>query len=121
MKFLARWKMFDNLRRSLFEISILLLFVAGWLTVEHATRWTLAVLALLQLAVYADLTLTIGSAPEPRLWPAFMRNLGERMFESHREAFLMLILIPHQACIMADAIVRTLVRRFVTKRNLITW
>src|SRR5580658_3149483 len=33
----------------------------------------------------------------------------------------MLILIPHQACIMADAIVRTLVRRFVTKRNLLEW
>ncbi len=118
---LSRWKMFDNLRRSLVEISILLLFVAGWLTVEHTTRWTLAVLALLQLAAYADLTLTIGSAPERRLWPAFIRNFGERVLESHREAFLTLVFIPHQACIMADAIVRTLVRRFVTKRNLLEW
>ena len=121
LPFQSRWKMFDNLRRSLFEISILLLFVAGWLTVEHATRWTLAVLALLQLAAYADLTLTIGSAPERRLWPAFMRNFGERVFESHREAFLTLVFIPHHACVMADAIVRTLIRRFVTKRNLLEW
>ena len=121
LPFLSRWKMFDNLRRSLFEISILLLFVAGWLTVEHAARWTLAVLALLQLAAYADLLLSMGSAPERRLWPAFIRNVGERIFESHREAFLMLVFIPHQACVMADAIVRTLVRRFVTKRNLLEW
>jgi len=48
LPFLARWKMLDNLRRSLFEISILLLFVAGWTTLEHTTRWTFAVLALLQ-------------------------------------------------------------------------
>jgi hypothetical protein len=121
LPFLSRWKMFDNLRRSWFEISILLLFVAGWLTVEHVARWTLAVLALLQLAAYADLLLTIGSAPERRFWPAFIRNVGERVFESHREAFLMLVFIPHQACVMADAIVRTLVRRFVTKRNLLEW
>lgn len=121
LPFLSRWKMFDNLRRSLFEISLLLLFVAGWLTVEHTTRWTLAVLALLQLAAYADLTMTIGSAPERRFWPAFVRNVGERIFESHREAFLTLVFIPHQACIMADAIARTLVRRFVTKRNLLEW
>jgi len=121
LPFLSRWKMFDNLRRSLFEISILLLLVAGWLTVEHVGRWTLAVLALLQLAAYADLLLSIGSAPERRLWPAFIRNVGERVFESHREAFLTLIFIPHQACVMSDAIVRTLVRRFVTKRNLLEW
>jgi cyclic beta-1,2-glucan synthetase len=121
LPFLSRWKMFDNLRRSLFEISILFLFVAGWLTVEHAARWTLAVLALLQLAAYADLLLSIGSAPERRMWPAFIRNVGERVFESHREAFLALVFIPHQACVMADAIVRTLVRRFVTKRNLLEW
>lgn len=121
LPFLSRWKMFDNLRRSLFELSLLLLFVAGWLTVEHTTRWTLAVLALLQLAAYADLTLTIGNAPERRFLPAFLRNLGERVFESHREAFLNLVFIPHQACIMADAVLRTLVRRFVTKRNLLEW
>jgi cyclic beta-1,2-glucan synthetase len=121
LPFLSRWKMFDNLRRSFFEISLLLLFVAGWFTVEDTTRWTLAVLALLQLAAYADLTLTIGSAPERRFWPAFVRNVGERVFESHREAFLTLVFIPHQACIMADAIARTLVRRFVTKRNLLEW
>jgi cyclic beta-1,2-glucan synthetase len=121
LPFLSRWKMFDNLRRSLFEISILLLFVAGWLTVEHTARWTLAVLALLQLAAYADLLFTFGAAPERRLWPAFIRNVGERVFESHREAFLTLVFIPHQACVMADAIVRTLVRRFVTKRNLLEW
>jgi len=118
---LSRWKMFDNLRRSLFEISILLLFVTGWLTVESATRWTFAVLALLQLAAYADLMLTIGSAPERRLWPAFVRSVGEQIAESHRAAFLTLVFIPHQACVMADAIVRTLVRRFITKRNLLQW
>jgi cyclic beta-1,2-glucan synthetase len=121
LPFLSRWKMLDNLRRSMFEISILLLFVAGWMTVEHTTRWTFAVLALLQLAAYADLLLTIGSAPERRLLPAFLRNVGERVFESHRDAFLTLVFIPHQACVMTDAILRTLVRRFVTKRNLLQW
>ncbi|HLK20958.1 MAG TPA: glucoamylase family protein [Bryobacteraceae bacterium] len=121
LPFLSRWKMFDNLRRSLLEISILLLFVAGWLMAEDATRWTIAVLALLALPVYADLLLTVGNAPERRLLPAFLRNVGERMFESHRDVFLTLVFIPHQALMMLDAIGRTLVRRFITQRNLLQW
>ena len=118
---LSRWKMLDNLRRSLFEISILLLFVAGWLAVENTARWTLAVLGLLLVASYAELILTVLAPPERRFWPAFVRNFGERIFETHRDALLTLVFIPHQAFSMADAIVRTLVRRFVTKRNLLEW
>ena len=95
---LARWKMFDNLRRSLFEISILLLFIAGWVTSEQAVRWTLAVLALFLLAPYAELVLTVLRTPERRFWPAFVRNFGERVFESHRDALLNLVFLPQQAC-----------------------
>ena len=121
LPFLSRWKIFDNLRRSLFEICVLGLFVSGWMTVSNPLRWTLAVLALLLASAYADFLLIIASAPERRFWPAFAANLGERFVESNRAAVLNLILIPHQACIMGDAIVRTLIRRFVTGRNLLEW
>jgi cyclic beta-1,2-glucan synthetase len=121
LPFLSRWKMLDNLRRSLFEISIVLLFVAGWLTVDDTARWTLAVLALLLVAPYVELIMTVIRAPERRFWPAFVRNFGERVWERHRDALLSLIFIPHQAFSMADAIVRTLVRRFITHRKMLEW
>src|SRR5580698_7176737 len=52
---LSRWKIVDNLRRSLLEISLLGLLLAGWLGTSHQARWTLAVLLLLQIPAYADM------------------------------------------------------------------
>jgi cyclic beta-1,2-glucan synthetase len=65
----------DNLRRSLLEISVLLLLLAGWLS-PRIPRWTLAVLLLLQLPAYADMLLSIIRAPERRFWKAFSKAAG---------------------------------------------
>jgi cyclic beta-1,2-glucan glucanotransferase len=122
LSLLSRWKILDNLRRSLFEISVLLLLAAGWIFLRHsAARWTLAVLLLLQLPAYADLLLSLAKAPERQLWPAFARHLGKRFVQCHRDMLLILALIPHQACLMVDAIVRTLGRLFLTRRKMLEW
>ena len=118
---LSRWKIVDNLRRSLLEISLLLLLLAGWLATTHQARWTLAVLLLLQIPAYADMFISILRAPERRFWKAFSKLLGGRFLESHRDTLLNLVFIPHQACLMADAIVRTLWRRYVSHANLLEW
>jgi cyclic beta-1,2-glucan synthetase len=121
LSLLSRWKIADNLRRSLFELSVVALLLAGWILIPNSARWTLAVLLLLQLPAYADMLLTIVKTPEKHLWASFGRNLGCRLAQSHRDTLLTLAFIPHQACLMADAIVRTLGRLFVTKRNLLEW
>ena len=118
---LSRWKIVDNLRRSLLEISVLLLLLAGWLGTTHQARWTLAVLLLLQIPAYADMFMSIIRAPERRFWKAFSKLLGGRFLQSHRDTLLNLVFIPHQACLMADAIVRTVWRRYVSHANLLEW
>ncbi len=118
---LSRWKLFDNLRRSLFEISLVSLLVAGWLYVPDSVLWTVAIFALIQLPAYADIVFSAAQTPERRLLPAFAHNIGTRFLRSHVHTILNLIFIPHQACLMADAIVRTLFRRFITKRHLLEW
>jgi cyclic beta-1,2-glucan synthetase len=121
LSFLSRWKILDNLRRSLVEVSLLLLFIAGWLLAPHPARWTLAVILLMQLGVCLDLTLSLIRAPERHLWPAFLRSLGGRFLKSQRDTLLTLVFVPHQACMQADAIVRTLWRRFISNRKLLEW
>jgi cyclic beta-1,2-glucan synthetase len=118
---LSRWKIVDNLRRSLLEISVLFLLLAGWLATTHQARWTLAVLLLMQTPAYADMLLSIIRAPERRFWKAFSKLLGGRLLESHRDTLLNLAFIPYQACLMADAIVRTLWRKYVSHANLLEW
>jgi cyclic beta-1,2-glucan synthetase len=122
LSLLSRWKILDNLRRSLVEIGLLLLLVAGWICLNHPLRWTLAVFALLLAPPYATLLLSLARPPDQaRLWPAFARHLAARFLHKHRDAVLTVAFLPHQACWMADAIVRTLVRRFVTGRKLLEW
>src|SRR6202035_5793455 len=70
---------------------------------------------------YIDILLSAVQAPERRFLPAFVRNLGARFLASHGDTVTNLIFIPHQACVMADAIIRTLVHRFITKRHLLEW
>ena len=121
MDLLARWKLFDNLRRSLVEIALLLLLAAGWMFSSHPLRWTLLVLALLLIPVYIDVLLGMTSAPQSRLWRGFVQDLCAQFVRRHRDTLLNLVFLPHQAFLMADAIVRTVVRRFWTHRNLLEW
>lgn len=118
---LSRWKIVDNLRRSLLEISILLLLVAGWLATAHHIRWTLAVLLLLLFPAYVDMLLSAIRAPERRFLRAFLKLLGGRFLQIHRDTFLNLIFVPNQACLMADAIGRTLWRLRVSHAKLLEW
>ena len=118
---LSRWKILDNLRRSLLEISVLLLLLAGWIFAPHPVLWTVAVLLLWQLPGYADMLLSVVRAPERRFWRAFSKLLGGRFLESHRDNLLTLVFIPHQACLMADAIARTLWREYVSGEHLLEW
>jgi cyclic beta-1,2-glucan synthetase len=118
---LSRWKILDNLRRSLLEISLLLLLLAGWFFAPHPALWTVGVLLLCQLPAYADMLLSIIRAPERRFLKAFSKLLGGRFLESHRDTLLNLVFIPYQACLMADAIARTLWRRYVSGANLLEW
>ena len=80
---LSRWKLFDNLRRSLVPAALILLLVLGWTVSESAWLWTLAVLAVLLLpAVLVSLLdvmrkpadIAAGAASRgrrPRHWAAF--------------------------------------------------
>ena len=122
LSLLSRWKIFDNLRRSLVEIALLVLLAAGWIVLNHPLQWTLAVLALLLAPAYAVVLLSVTRPPgQHRLWPAFVRDLATRVLLKHRDALLTVAFLAHQSCLMADAILRTLTRRFLTHRKLLEW
>ena len=60
---ISRWKIFDNLRRSIVEPSIFILFVAGWLGLPGGPLyWTIATLLLLVFPRVAQLAFGLGRA-----------------------------------------------------------
>ncbi len=64
---ISRWKIVDNLRRSLFDPSLLLLLLGGWMVLPGAPAyWTAAAIAVLFLPVYCDLFFSLLRMPRRR-------------------------------------------------------
>jgi cyclic beta-1,2-glucan synthetase len=110
-----RWRIFDNLRRSLVPVAALLLLLLGWLTKAAPGVWSLVVF--LAVAI-------------PAATPALDR-LARRVEGSvHRlhgaadeliRALVMIALLPHQAWIAVDAIARVHYRTWISRRKLLEW
>ena len=118
---LSRWKIFDNLRRSLVEAALLLFLGIGLIHSGHPGRWALMIVLILELPAFVDIFLSTFRTPERHLWSQFLQELGARFLRAQRDTALTLIFLPHQAFLMTDAIVRTLYRRFVSQRKLLEW
>ncbi|AHL76298.1 glycosyl transferase [Stutzerimonas stutzeri] len=119
---IGRFKMLDNLRRSLMAPLSLLALLLCWLLPQPAALvGTLLVLA--SMAVPGLLPLCFALLPSRSGISAqshLHRLLGElRMAGS--QTLLNLIFLPDQAWRMVDAIVRTLSRLYRTRRNLLEW
>ena len=121
LSILSRWKVLDNLRRSLFEISLVLFFLCGMFATGRALRYCLAVIAVLVIPAFAQMFFSLLSFPPRRFLRSFLREAGWNFGQALLEAALTITFLLHQAMLMMDAIVRTLVRRCITKRNLLEW
>jgi hypothetical protein len=121
---LSQWKIVDNLRRSLLDPSLLLLLVGSWQVLPGAPgNWTAAAVALLFLPVYCDLAFALPRAPLLN-WRAFRvwaRETAAAFGKGHAIALFGLIFLLHQALLSLDAISRTVMRVFVTRRKLLEW
>jgi hypothetical protein len=117
----SRWKIFDNLRRSLVEPFTFIVFVAGWLGLPGGPLyWTIVPLILLIFPAVVQCTFGLGRA----FVSGRKGNAGEALSGFWKAAFialLNLIDLPHQALVCLDAIVRALVRRFITGERLLEW
>jgi cyclic beta-1,2-glucan synthetase len=117
----SRWKIFDNLRRSLVEPFTFILFVAGWLGLHGGPLyWTIVPLILLIFPTLVQLSFGLGRA----IFGNAKGRIGQALSgfcKASLVALLNLIYLPHQALLSLDAIVRALVRRFITGQRLLEW
>ena len=124
---LSLWKIVDNLRRSLIEIALFILLIAGWTVLPGGPAyWTAAVLLTTFLPVYVHLFFSLLRLPSPRVfltfpWKIWSRDLFSSFASGHLEVLLRLIFLAHQTCLMLDAILRTLIRTTLTGRRLLEW
>ena len=116
----GRWKMFDNLRRTLLAPATVGLLIAAWL-IPAAPRVAATILVIAVFALPPLLPLFERLLPRPNVSPAsWLRILTADAATACGHVLVQLTLLAHQACLMVDAIARTLLR-LVRKRRLLEW
>ncbi len=119
---ISKWKILDNLRRSLVEPTTFVLLLAGWFFLPGGpVRWTFAVLALLLIPAYLRLVLALASLPRVQYVGGFISDVAEGFVTDQVNVFMLLAFLAHQVLVSLDAIVRTVVRVTITRRRLLEW
>ncbi len=119
---IGRWKMIDNLRRTMSAPCTLAALIAAWTFPEiSAVVWTTFVIA--SLAIPAGLPVLGGLRPRRRgiSKRSHLRALGTDVAIAAAHLILGVTFLAFQAWLMVDAIVRTLARVYGTRRNLLEW
>ena len=119
---IGRWKMIDNLRRSLSAPAAVLILLGGWtLPFASARIWSGFVLA--TIAGPALLPFLMGVVPRRRgiSKRTHAHAIGVDLKVALSQIALQVAFLAHQAWLMADAVARTLFRLFVSRRMLLEW
>ena len=116
---MSKWKIFDNLRRSLLapSIIILLILTLGGILPDGTDKWFITAFVAILAPILFDVTEAVVS-------PAKGISLSGKIQNSKmaiEQVFLIFCFIPFQAYLMLDAIIRTLYRLIVSKKNLLEW
>jgi cyclic beta-1,2-glucan synthetase len=118
---LSRWKILDNLRRSLITPAQIFLLFLGWLMLPQPRFWTCIVIgAVLALPVLACIRVIINKSVEVPL-DQHLTSAGRAIFRYMAQAGLSLTFLPYEAFFSLDAVVRTGGRMLFTHRQLLEW
>ena len=117
---IARWKMLDNLRRTLLPVSLFLLLAAGWI-IEGSASVRFSLLAILTFLLPSLLGLVDRLLPRPNTDRGhWLRMLRDDTLSAFGRTLFELAMLPRDTVSMLDAIVRTL-GRLAVKQRLLEW
>jgi len=116
-----RWKILDNLRRGLVPIAMLVLLLRGWLLAPYPVYWTAVVVAfMLAPPLFIALAQMVRNAwhrAHSRHWRDTLRGAFDQLL---RTGFSIAV-IPFEAFLNLDAILRSAWRLLFSRRRLLEW
>jgi hypothetical protein len=119
---ISRWKIMDNLRRSLTEISMLTILISGWLFLPgKALYWTLATLAMFVLPSYLQFAMAILRSGSGKFSARFWKEWFSDFAGANANLLMRLVCLPQQSIVTLDAIIRAAARMAVTRHKLLEW
>ncbi|GAA4027361.1 GH36-type glycosyl hydrolase domain-containing protein [Actimicrobium antarcticum] len=118
---LARWKLFDNLRRSLVAPALVTMLLIGWSLLPAGWFWTLVALVIVLGPAAVAILMDLVRKPDEALLTQHLAEVNRAGVRHLAHGLLQLTFLPYEAAFSVDAIVRTLWRMLVSKRRLLEW
>ncbi|MGH9366406.1 MAG: glycosyl transferase, partial [Thermoanaerobaculia bacterium] len=119
---IGRWKMIDNLRRSLSAPAAFATLLASWmLPGAGPVLWTAFLLSVLSLAPLISFFAGLLPGRHGIAKRSFVRGVAADLAVGLSQTLLRVVLLAHQSWLRSDAILRTLWRLIVTRRRLLEW
>jgi cyclic beta-1,2-glucan synthetase len=117
-----RWKIFDNLRRSLVPPALVLLAALGWTVLPGSPWfWTALVVAVPALPLILMFVNGVINLVRERSWRLPYRALRADLGATAGQVLISIVMLAEQARTLLDAIGRTLVRLGGNHRHLLDW
>ncbi|MFH1260011.1 MAG: glucoamylase family protein [Elusimicrobiota bacterium] len=118
---LSKWKIFDNLRRSLVPVSTALLFLFGWLFFQPAWFWTILVIVFVWLPLLLMSLVKIIRKPEGISLQAHLSAVFSSLGAHAVQSCFLLTFIIYETYFSLDAIGTTFWRMLISRRRLLEW
>ena len=121
LSLLSKWKIFDNIRRSLIPQSLLLLLLYGWIISSAPLFWTAAVSFIVLLPSIISFCWSLITRPPDVIFSQHVIFSFRSASDQFYQHLLDLFTLPYDAFSNSDAILRTLWRMFISHKNLLQW
>ncbi len=119
---ISRWKILDNLRRSLLAPASVALLLAVWTFLPGSPAlWTALVVSAAAFPLFPLALEALAGPRSQQPWRAFLLGLREDVGSGLARLVLQVAFLANQAYEMVHAVLVTLVRLVITRRGLLEW
>lgn len=121
LSLLSRWKIFDNIRRSLVAPMTIIFLIISWTVLSNPIFWTAFIVLLYLIPSLCTLFYEAVKKPAEQTWSLHLYDMENEILGHLGVPLLNLVFLPFEAFNSMDAILRSCWRMKVTHRNLLEW
>ncbi len=118
---LSRWKIFDNLRRSVVPVAMFILLALSFTILPDGWLWALTILGIILLPPIFVSGWSVTQKPPEVSKSQHFNNAIELTYKNVTQGLFLLACLPYEAYVNLHAIVRTLWRMYISRKKLLEW
>ncbi|MBC7383149.1 MAG: cyclic beta 1-2 glucan synthetase, partial [Bacteroidia bacterium] len=118
---LSRWKIFDNIRRSLVPAALTVLLLLGCIALHSFFMWTIAVSGIIFIPIIITSLWDLVRKPKEVIILHHLKNTVHSITEILRRSLFMVTCLPYEGYSNLRAITHTLWRMLISRKKLLEW